>query len=158
MKFNDLTKLLEQDESIFQPRKMEDRKTRYIQQIQKQIQDYINNGSKGNLNLSKTPIKTLPEGLKVRGDLDLNHTPIKSLPEGLKVGRNLDLSFTPIQTLPDGLEVSRNLYLSYTPIQTLPDGLKVSGDLWLLKTPIAKQYNQQQLKQMYPGVKGEIFT
>jgi hypothetical protein len=40
----------------------------------------------------------------------------------------------------------------------LPDGLKVSGDLWLLKTPIAKQYNQQQLKQMYPGVKGEIFT
>ena len=116
MKFNDLTKLLEQDESIFQPRKMEDRKTRYIQQIQKQIQDYINNGSKGNLNLFRTPIQTLPAGLKVGGDL--------------------------------------NLIL--TPIQTLPGGLKVGGTLWLSYTPIAKQYDRQQLKQMYPGVKGHI--
>jgi hypothetical protein len=136
MKFNDLTKLLEQDESIFQPRKMEDRKTRYIQQIQKQIQDYINNGSKGNLNLFRTPIQTLPAGLKVGGNLSLTNTQIK--------------------TLPDGLEVGGDLYLYDTPIQTLPDGLEVGGDLWLLKTPIAKQYDRQQLKQMYPGVKGHI--
>jgi hypothetical protein len=80
------------------------------------------------------------------------------LPDGLKVSGDLWLYDTQIKTLPDGLRVGRNLDLSHTPIQTLPDGLKVSGDLWLLKTPIAKQYNQQQLKQMYPGVKGEIFT
>jgi hypothetical protein len=156
MKFNDLTKLLEQDESIFQPRKMEDRKTRYIQQIQKQIQDYINNGSKGNLNLFRTPIQTLPAGLKVGGNLSLSRTQIKTLPAGLKVGGNLSLTNTQIKTLPDGLEVGGDLYLYDTPIQTLPDGLEVGGDLWLLKTPIAKQYDRQQLKQMYPGVKGHI--
>ena len=98
MKFNDLIQLLEQDESIFQPRKMEDRKTRYIQQIYRKIQDYIKNGSEGDLNLSRIPI------------------------------------------------------------QTLPDGLKVGGNLYLSHTPIAKQYNYQQLKQMYPGVKGDIYV
>ena len=156
MKFNDLIQLLEQDESIFQPRKVEDRQNRYEQQIYRKIQDYIKNGSKGNLNLSRTPIQTLPDGLKVGGNLNLNRTPIKSLPDGLRVSGNLDLAGTQIKTLPDGLRVGRNLDLSHTPIQTLPDGLKVSGDLWLLKTPIAKQYDRQQLKQMYPGVKGHI--
>ena len=102
MKFNDLTKLLEQDESIFQPRKMEDRKTRYIQQIQKQIQDYINNGSKGNLILDSAPIKTLPNNLKVVGNnLYLTFSTIESLPPNLKhVGGNLDLFRSDVASLP----------------------------------------------------------
>ena len=160
MKFQDLTLLLEHDESIFQPRKIEDRQDRYNKICQQQIQDHIKNGSRGDLYLSDSTIEALPPGLKhVGGDLYLDNTPIKSLPDGLKhVGGDLYLNNTPIKELPDGLYVGGDLWLYDTQIKTLPDGLNVGGHLWLLKTPIAKQYNQQQLKQMYPGVKGEIFT
>ena len=150
--------LLEQDESIFQPRKVEDRQNRYEQQIYRKIQDYIKNGSEGDLNLSRIPIQTLPDGLKVGGHLNLMGTQIKTLPAGLEVGGGLNLMGTQIKTLPAGLEVGGSLDLSHTPIKSLPDGLKVGGNLYLSHTPIAKQYNYQQLKQMYPGVKGDIYV
>ena len=178
MKFQDLTQLLEQDESIFKPRKIEDRKVRYEQIIKQQIQDYIKNGSKGNLILGRAPIKSLPDnlkyvggnlglyntqitslpaGLKVGGYLYLINTPITSLPAGLKVGGNLDLTNTPITSLPAGLKVGGGLSLDNTQITSLPADLKVGGGLLLYNTPIAKQYTREQLKKMYPGVKGYIY-
>ena len=138
MKFNDLTQLLEQDESIFKPRKLEDRKIHHEQMVQRQVQDYIKNGSEG--------------------DLNLHNTPITSLPAGLKVGWNLYLINTPIKSLPAGLTVGGSLYLINTPITSLPAGLKVGGDLWLNNTPIAKEYTAHQLKQMCPGIVGEIIV
>ena len=48
----------------------------------------------GDLNLSDSKIKSLPEGLKVGGDLDLTYTDIKSLPKGLEVGGDLHLELT----------------------------------------------------------------
>jgi hypothetical protein len=50
--------------------------------------------------------------LKVRGYLDLSDTPITSLPAGLKVGGGLNLSDTPITSLPADLKVRGDLYLS----------------------------------------------
>ncbi len=51
----------------------------------------------GNLDLSYTPITSLPEGLAVGGGLNLRYTSITSLPEGLAVGGGLDLSYTQIK-------------------------------------------------------------
>ena len=47
----------------------------------------------GNLDLSYTQIKEIPEGLTVGGWLDLSYTQIKEIPEGLTVGGSLDLSY-----------------------------------------------------------------
>jgi hypothetical protein len=47
--------------------------------------------------------------------------------------------------------------LRNTPITSLPQGLKVGGDLDLGNTPISKTHTREQLKQMLPIVKGEIF-
>jgi len=138
VEFNQLVKLLEQDQSIFKPRKTEGRRERFNQIIQRQIQDYIKNGSKGDLSLPGTPITSLPDNLKyVGGILDLSNTLITSLPAGLKVGGCcLDLSRTPITTLPDNLTVVGNLYVDRTQITSLPGNLKVGG-LYIHDTQIA---------------------
>jgi hypothetical protein len=91
---------------------------------------------KGDLNLSNTPITSLPDGLRVGGGLKLSNTPITSLPDGLRVGGDLYLYGTPITSLPDDLSVGRDLYLYDTPITSLPDGLMVGGSLNLTGTPI----------------------
>ena len=53
---------------------------------------------KGNLDLYKSKIKSLPKGLKISGNLTLYKTKITSLPEGLEVGGNLDLKYQTITT------------------------------------------------------------
>ena len=106
-------------------------KTLTLEQAQKMMEQ---NG--GNLDLSYTPITTLPEGLTVGGSLDLSNTPITVLPEGLTIGGSLYLNGTPITTLPEGLTVGDALFLSSTPITTLPEGLKVGGLLDLRCTQI----------------------
>ena len=54
-----------------------DRDKEYLKIIQRQIQDYIKGGSKGNLDLDSTPITSLPDNLtKVGGWLWLNDTPL----------------------------------------------------------------------------------
>ena len=143
---------------ILVPRRSpEERQKNYLIATQKKIQQHIKDGGKGDLDLSNTPIQSLPDGLEVGGDLDLSNTPIqslpdglevggdlnlnncknlKSLPDGLEVGGDLDLEGTPIQSLPNGLKVGGYLSLSNTPIQSLPPGLKVEGDLFLGGTPI----------------------
>ena len=82
--------------NIFIPRRMEDRKERYRDIVLRKIQDYIKNGSKGNLDLSYTPITSLPDNLTVKGGLNLSYTPITSLPNNLTVGKSLFLHNTPL--------------------------------------------------------------
>ena len=53
-----------------------DRDKEYEKIIQRQIQDYIKGGSKGDLDLYDTPITSLPDNLKVGGFIDLRNTPI----------------------------------------------------------------------------------
>jgi len=150
------------EENILIPRRSsEEREKNYKISIQKKIQQYIKDGSKGDLDLSDTPITSLPDNLKVGGYLDLSGTPITSLPDNLKVGGNLDLSGTKITSLPDNLEVGGYLDLSGTKITSLPDNLEVGGYLDLRDTPISKKYTNEEIKniiiQQGGDIKGDIY-
>jgi hypothetical protein len=167
---------------ILVPRRSpEERAKNYLIATQKQIQQYIKDGGKGDLNLGNTPITSLPDNLSVGGDLDLEYTKITSLPDNLQVGGNLDLYNTPITSIPDNLKVGGYLYLEYTkitslpdnlsvggflnlentPITSLPDNLSVGGSLNLGNTPLSKKYTKEQIKQMIEDnggyVKGNIY-
>jgi hypothetical protein len=157
-------------------RSPEERSKNYLIATQKKIQQYIKDGSKGDLDLGGTPITSLPQGLRVEGDLDLEdtkittlsqsltvggdlylgNTKITSLPQGLTVGGNLDLGNTQITSLPQGLIVGGVLYLYGTKITFLPKDLTVGGNLYLRYTPLSKKYSEKQIRQMVPGVKGDI--
>jgi hypothetical protein len=128
------------------------------------------------LQLSSTPITSLPDNLKVNGDLDLSYTNLTSLPNNLKtINGHLSLHNTNLTSLPDNLKVKGSLSLSDTPIKTLPNGLEVGGNLIIYNTnissfpkdikvraqgsinikntPLARKYAEEQIKQMYPGLK-----
>jgi hypothetical protein len=66
----------------------------------------------GNLILTETDMRFLPEGLLVGGHLDLYASKIDSLPKGLKVGGDLNIEGTYIELLPSGLQVGGDLYLN----------------------------------------------
>ncbi len=97
------------------------------------IHSWLNNNKivEGDLNLQKSPLTNLPDGLSVKGGLYLRNSQITSLPEGLSVEGYLDLEGTHITSLPGDLSVGKSLSLSYTPITSLPEGLSVSGNLFL---------------------------
>jgi hypothetical protein len=146
------------ENKILVPRRSkEERGKNYQIALQKKIQQYMKDGGKGDLDLSGTPITSLPPGLSVGGDLYLNYTPIKSLPSDLSVGGGLYLNSTPITSLPPDLSVGGYLYLSYTKITSLPPGLSVGGYLDLRGTPLSKSHTIAQIKQMVPGIKGNIY-
>jgi hypothetical protein len=92
-----LLNILLEDENILIPRRSkEERSKNHLIATQKKIQQYIKDGSKGNLYLNNTPIQSLPNDLTVGGHLYLYDTPIQSLPNDLTVGGNLYLYGTPI--------------------------------------------------------------
>ena len=133
--------LLENDElNILLPRRsVADRRKNYLVAIQRKIQQYIKDGSVGDLDLGNTPIETLPDNLtRVGGDLSLENTSnLKKLPDKLiKVDGSLDLNGSHIQSLPDGLFVGDNLYLHDSHIKRLPAGLIVGHYLNLYGTLI----------------------
>ncbi len=93
IKFLDILK----ENNVLTPRNIKGRKEKHGQVTQKKIQQYIEDGSKGDLDLANTPITSLPDSLKiVGGDLDLSNTKITSLPRDLKVEGGLFLIGTPI--------------------------------------------------------------
>lgn len=84
----------------------------------------------GDLDLSKTGIKTLPDGLEVTGSLKLTGTQLTRLPKRLKVGFSLEIEGTKINVLPPDLEAG-SIYLDHrNKIKELPDGLKVKRSIW----------------------------
>ena len=107
-----------------------------ISNAQKKIEQYIKDGSEGDLDLSDTKITQLPDNLKVGGSLILRNTPITTLPSNLSVKGHLDLDDTKITQLPDNLKIGGSLYLSDTPITQLPNNLKIYGSLNLNRTKI----------------------
>ena len=149
---------METRNKILVPRRSpEERAKNFLIATNKKIQEYIKNGSKGDLDLSNTPITSLPENLKVGGSLDLANTKITSLPDNLTVEGSLYLANTPITSLPENLTVGDDLDLGYTKITSLPENLTVGGYLYLRNTPISKQYTKEQVKQMVPGIKSIIY-
>jgi hypothetical protein len=122
----------------------------------KKIFDFLEENGEHNAPLmwklqNNIPI-TEKDDLIVKGDLDLTKTDIESLPDGLKVEANLSLyGCKNIQSLPEGLEVGGFLDLGYSNITSLPKGLKVGGRLFIKNTPLTK-YSTEELRQMVnPG-------
>ena len=104
------------------------------------------------LSLRSTPITSLPDNLTVGGDLDLSKTLITSLPDNLTVGGGLNLAFTKITSLPDNLTVNEFLTLEHmTKITSLPDNLTVNGDLYLINSSI------ESLPNKGLEVRGDVF-
>jgi hypothetical protein len=85
----------------------------------------------GELDLTNTDIKSLPDGLKVAGDLNLTETDMRLLPERLEVAGNLYLDHSFIKSLPKDLKIGGDLSIEATYIKSLPRGLQVGGDLYL---------------------------
>ena len=158
IKFLDILK--ESDDNIFIPRGSKEEKDKVlIRKEYDKIQDYIKNGSEGNLVLTSSPIKVLPRNLtKVGGKLNLFYSQIEKLPENLRVNGTLDLdSCINLQELPNGLKVKNSLDLRYTNITSLPSDLEVNGDLILFITPISRRYTEEQIRKMVPKVEGDIY-
>lgn len=126
---------------ILVPRRSEERKEKHIDVINKKIQQYIKDGNKGDLNLSNTPITSLPDNL-------------------IKVGGYLHLSKTPITSLPDNLQVVGDLHLSYSKIASFPNNLKVKENLIIFGTSLSKKYSKEEIRKMIEDkggyIKGEI--
>ena len=137
MKFLDILK--ESDDNIFIPRGSKEEKDKVlIRKEYDKIQEYIRNGSEGDLILMYSQIEKLPDNFTVNGTLDLQRCKnLQSLPNGLKVKFTLDLRGTNITSLPSDLEVGDNLILYYT--------------------PIADMYTIEQIREIVPNVKGSIF-
>jgi hypothetical protein len=143
-----LLDILKKNKILVPRRSPEERAKNYLIAIQKKIQQYIKDGSKGDLNLGNTPITSLPNNLSVGGYLDLYNTKITSLPNNLNVGGYLNLINTKITSLPDNLSVGGDLDLYNTKITSLPNNLSVGGYLDLRNTPLSKKYTKEQIKQM----------
>ena len=141
------------------PRRLKDRPERYKRIVYKQIQDYIKNGSKGNLWLQGTPIESLPSNLKtvggylnlsnskileissdlmVDGNLNLSNTPITTISKGIIIDGWLDLNFSEITTLPSDIKIKYSLFLFNAPITTLPSDLTIGGNLHLKYSSFSK--------------------
>ena len=149
--------LLEQEKILVPRRSKEERAKNHLVVTQKKIQQYIKDGSKGDLNLSSTPITSLPDNLKyVGGDLNLYSSTIKSLPNNLEVKGHLNLINTPITSLPNNLKVGKSLNLTSSEIKSLPDNLQVDGSLWILNTPLEDKYSDEEIKNL-AKIKGVIF-
>jgi len=139
IKFLDILK--ESDDNIFIPRGSKEEKDKaLIRRTNDKIQEYIKNGSEGDLDLWRSPIQFLPRNLT-------------------KVGGKLNLMRSQIEKLPDNLTVNGTLYsldLRYTNITSLPSDLEVGNHLYLYQTPIVHMYYEEQIRKMVPGVKGGI--
>jgi hypothetical protein len=152
-----LLDLLKEDSPFVPKGSKEEREKDYNRIAQNKIQQYIKDRSKGDLDLTNTPITSLPDELtKVGGDLYLSFTPITSLPSNLRVGGNLYLNNSKITKLPDNLTVGGDLNLFRTPITTLPSNLKVKDNLYLKNTPLSKNHSEEEIRAMVPNVEGEI--
>ena len=92
----------------------------------------------------------------VGGNLDLRRTPIKSLENLQSVGGDLYLRGTPIKSLGNLQSVDGYLDLYRTPIESLGNLLSVGGVLDLEGTRLSKMYNEKQIHKMV-NVEGDIY-
>lgn len=94
----------------------------------------------GNLDITRTSISNLPEGIMIGESLYAIESKLKSLPKGIKVGKDIILNnCKELNNLPNGLIVNGNLDLSESNICQLPEDLIVKGNLDIQKTRIQPQ-------------------
>lgn len=83
----------------------------------------------GDILITDTAIRVLPDNLTVVGGLYLDNAPIAELPENLHVYGALSCGGTYIESLPASLKIEYSLYLEGCPIERLPDNLMIKGSL-----------------------------
>ena len=142
-----LKPLLFESKILVPRRSVEEREKRWTQEIYRKIQDYIKDGSRGDLNLNDTPIKILPDNLKkVGGDLWLGGSKIEDLNNLEEVDGFLDLCNTPIKKLPDRLKkICGSLNLLRSKIEDLNNLKYVGIYLDLQDTPLSKNTTREEI-------------
>jgi hypothetical protein len=151
------------DTVLKQRRSKEDRTKNKNVADQRMIQQYIKNGSDGDLELEGTHLTELPPELtRVGRDLNLITSKIKSLPDNLRIEGSLYLSNAPINTLPDKLVVDGEIYMENTGIFTFPRDIEVALDIYAEDSPIGRKYSSpwqlDLFKAKFPGIMGDIFV
>jgi hypothetical protein len=68
------------------------------------VQFLPNNLRVGSLDVSHTPMSSLPEGLVVKGTLNISHTDIVELPEDIYVGVVIEAYRTDLETIPHSVD------------------------------------------------------
>ncbi|MBY3433265.1 hypothetical protein HFN89_03685 [Rhizobium laguerreae] len=90
----------------------------------------------GSLEIVDTEFPEYPANITVTADVDLHRTGLAKLPDGLVVHGSLDVSGNPIDRLPKGLGVASHLTFSKTGVCTLPGDLMVGGSVIACDTPL----------------------
>ena len=99
------------------------------------------------------------DDLVVNGDLDLTDSTLKSLPDNLEVKGDMQTRFSKIEELPKGLKVGGTLWLlRCEDLTSLPKGLRVGLHLDIWNSPL-KKYTDDEIREMIkPGfINGKIF-
>ena len=152
------------------PYRLEDRPERYKRIIYKKIQDYIKNGSKGDLELIESPKIDLPSTLTSVGRslnlgeskikeinhiksiglfLFLDRSEISKLPDNLTVGDYLSVEdCKSLRELPNNLTISGNLWINNSSISDIPKNLKIGKDLHINATPLYRNYTEEEIRKM----------
>ena len=133
-----------------------------VKETLKRIFEFLEDNEGHNAPFLWKHINNIPlteKDLNVNGDLNLSDSKIKSLPEGLKVGGDLYLDGSYVKSLPKGLKVGGQLYLDGSSVHSLPKGLEVYGDLYITDTVLASKSNDDLIIMIKPGfIKGEIIN
>jgi len=145
------------ENKILVPRRSKEERAKNLAVVHyREILEYIKNGSKEDLYLERTPLKTLPPDLiEVGGFLWLYKSQITSLGGLESVNGALYLDNSPIISLGDLEYVGGNLWLRDTQIKSLGNLNYVGGNLYLFNTPISKTHTEEQIRQQVE-VKGRI--
>lgn len=116
-----LKPLLFESKILVPRRSPEEREKTLIAEIYRIIQRYIKDGCQGDLNLSRSPIKILPDNLThVGGSLNLSYSKIKDLNNLERVDEDLDLYRSiKLKSLGKLKYVNWTVDLRYTNIETL---------------------------------------
>jgi hypothetical protein len=85
--------------SMLVPRRLKERQAEGARMANQIIQKYIDNGSKGDLDLVGMPVTMLPNKLAVNGDLLLQQTKVNALPRDLKISGDLYVGESPLFNL-----------------------------------------------------------
>ena len=116
-------------------------------EISNKIQQYIKNGSKGDLNLSESKIKSFENLKRIEGNLNLMLSrQIKSLGNLEYIGGELDFSYSGLQTLGNLEYVGGDAYLSNTSIKDLGNLKYIGGSLFLVTSKIQSFGNLKKVK------------
>ena len=83
----------------------------------------------------------------IGGNLDLYKTPIKSLGNLQSVEGSLYLKNNPIESLGNLTSVGGDLELEHTPIESLGNLTSVEGYLNLISTPLSEKYTEEEIRQ-----------